>query len=76
MNVGLGKLGKCPKCMRWSTAGSLLSWLVVTHLYLLKPHVILFDLTLILAMGFTSLLVAHIVAFTLRGVTGREEIKV
>lgn len=61
-----GKLGRCPKCMRWSALGTLLSWVALLCIYFVLPNPYLLGLTLLVATSFTLLWLSHIVALTLR----------
>lgn len=60
------KLGRCPKCMRLSARGTLISWLITAGMYLVLPNPYLIGLTLLVATSFTLLWISHTIAFTLR----------
>lgn len=60
------KLGRCPRCMRWSVIGSLTGWAVSAIVYFLWPNPILLSLSVLVAVSFTLLMISHIVVFMAR----------
>lgn len=58
------KLGRCPKCMRWSFRGSVISWFGV--LLSSEFFVGVWPFALAVALGFTLLWGLHICRFTFR----------
>jgi hypothetical protein len=63
------KLGRCPRCMRASTSGTMIGWVASAAVYVLWPNPALLALSAVIAAGFTLLLLAHLVAFTARTMT-------
>lgn len=59
-----GKLGRCPKCMRWSARGTFISCAVAAVVYFVLPNPYLIGLSLLVVTSFTLLWIAHIVTFT------------
>lgn len=57
------KLGRCPRCLRASARGTLVAWGVATILVIVWPHPLALAGALVLAGGFTLLLVSHLVAY-------------
>jgi hypothetical protein len=57
------KLGKCARCMRASAWGALAGWMAVLLLRLIWPRPLALGLSSLLALAFTSLLSAHLIAF-------------
>ncbi len=68
------KLGQCPRCMRVATFGALGAWALTVLLYLVWPVPALVGIGLLVAVGFTALLIAHLVAFTVRLMALRQAI--
>jgi len=62
------KLGRCPYCMRASARGTLAAWVALGIVSLVWSHSMLHGLALLVALGFTALLLAHMAAFTWRAV--------
>lgn len=60
------KLGVCPKCIRSSIVGSIISWVGFAVLSFISPPPILLNLVIGVAIAFTILMVSHLVAFTIR----------
>lgn len=63
------KLGVCPFCMRASAIGSLLGWIAYAGVRFLRPGLLpapLVVLVLIVAIAFTTLIAAHLVAYMIR----------
>jgi hypothetical protein len=63
------KLGVCPRCMRASALGSVLSWALVAGLGAFTATPWLLLPALIVAIAFSALIAAHLVAYMIR--TGR-----
>jgi hypothetical protein len=60
------KMGRCPRCMRLSMLGSLISWSVCATLYLAWPNRVALAVTLTLSIAFTLLAATHLVTFMFR----------
>ena len=60
------KLGRCPFCIRWSALGTVLSWSTVGLLALVRVEWITLMGAITLALGFTTLIGAHLLVFTSR----------
>ncbi len=60
------KLGRCPRCMRASAFGTLAGWATFAATYVVWPHPTLLALGLFVAVSFTLLLLAHLVAVMVR----------
>jgi len=60
------KLGRCPKCIRWSLTGTVVSWVVDIVLLWLQLPPLFSRLGFVVAASFTALLMAHLIAFTIR----------
>ena len=66
---GLRKLGACPKCIRASALGALVSWLGFTAITAVGLHGATRSLCLVVAVAFTALSLTHFVVFFLRSRT-------
>jgi hypothetical protein len=60
------KLGRCPRCIRASAFGTLAGWIAAALVSVAWPTPILLGLSFLLAIGFSTLLVAHLLAFLAR----------
>lgn len=60
------KLGRCPRCMRWSLQGAMAGWLVLAAVWLVAPS--LWWVVLPWPAGFTALWLLHVFVFGRRGV--------
>jgi hypothetical protein len=60
------KLGRCPKCIRWSLTGTVVSWVVEILFLWLQLHPVFSRLGFVVAASFTALLIAHLITFTIR----------
>jgi hypothetical protein len=58
------KLGRCGRCISLSARGTLASWVAAGAAYLLWPNPWVWGPVVLVAAGFTTLLLAHFVAFT------------
>jgi hypothetical protein len=62
------KLGRCPYCIRAAARGTVGSWIATAVLCLAWPHPVPVSVALAVALGFTALFVAHLLAYTWRAV--------
>jgi hypothetical protein len=60
------KLGRCPKCIRWSLTGTAVSWVVELSFLWLQFQPVLSRLGFVVAVSFTALLIGHLITFTIR----------
>jgi len=67
------KLGRCPRCMRLSAKGTAVGWGIWAILWLYWPEPVLLALALVAAGSFTLVMLAHLVAFTVRWVRALSE---
>jgi len=60
------KLGRCPKCIRWSLSGTVVSWAVEALFLRLQLPSVFSRLGFVIAASFTALWIAHWIIFTIR----------
>ena len=60
------KLGRCPRCMRSCARGMCVSWVMAAAIVAIAPYPLLLAPALVVAVSFTLLLLAHLVAVTVR----------
>lgn len=60
------KLGRCPRCMRWSLHGAVVGWFVLAAAWIAAPA--LWWVVLPWPASFTALWLLHLIVFGMRGV--------